>query len=113
MTRIDVLEEMLNELESSCLEVILVPERRRTCEGGCIRVAVSKNALWYRQFCATYLSTRKRRNLAPDTCIRRRETLNALRRMIAGKASPKSHYVYRLEIIAEQRLRRTSARKIA
>jgi hypothetical protein len=113
MTRTDVLEEMLNELESSCLEVILVPELRRTCEGGCRRVAVSKNALWYRQFCAAYLSTRKRRNLAPDTCIRRRETINALRRMIAGKASPKSHYVYRLELIAEQRLRRSALARSA
>lgn len=113
MTLNDALEEMLNELESSCLEVILVPEKRRTCEGGMIRVASSKNALWYRQFCGAYGSTRKRRNLAFDTCIKRRETLNALRRMIAGTAHPKSHYVYRLEMIATQRLRRETARKTA
>lgn len=113
MTRTDVLEEMLNELESSCLEVTLAPERRRTHEMGMIRVVVSRNAPWYRHFCRQYLSTRKRRKALPDTCIKRRETLHALRRMIAGKAWPKSHYVYRLEMIAEQRLRRLTAAKSA
>jgi hypothetical protein len=75
---------MLNELEANQLVVMLVPQKRHTNEGGMIRVAVSKNATWYRKFCAAHPSSRKRRNAAPDTRIKRRETIAALNAMIAG-----------------------------
>jgi hypothetical protein len=80
--------ELLGELESSCLEVVLVPERRRTCEGGMIRVAVSKNATWYQRFCRQYASSRRRRKAAFDTMIKRAHTVRALERFAAG-ASPR------------------------
>jgi hypothetical protein len=48
----EALTQMFEELDSSCLEVMLVPQRYRTNEGGMIRVALSKNATWYRAFCA-------------------------------------------------------------
>lgn len=83
------LEQMLAELESSCLEVILVPSRDRVNEGGCIRVAVSKNCTWYRRFCGRHASSRIRRNTAFDTCIKRRNTLRALNALIAGKPAGK------------------------
>jgi hypothetical protein len=95
-------EELLGELEGSCLEVVLVPERRRTCEGGMIRVAVSKNATWYRQFCALYASSRVRRNNAFDTRIRRRETVRALKRFAAG-AAPRGVYAERLLEVIQRR----------
>jgi hypothetical protein len=52
------------EFESTRLEVILVPCRSEVNVGGCIRVAASQNAKWYRALCAAYPSGRFRRNLA-------------------------------------------------
>ena len=89
---------MLNELESSQLVVILVPQKRHTNEGGMIRVAVSKNATWYRRFCAKNLSSRTRRNACPDTCIKRFRTVAALEAMIAG--APSTYYRDQLLAIA-------------
>lgn len=87
--------ELLAELESSRLEVVLVPQKQRTNEGGMIRVAASRNAAWYRRFCAAYPSGRIRRNNAPDTRIRRRETLRALESIVSGNER-KSAYFFRL-----------------
>jgi hypothetical protein len=95
-------EELLAELESTRLEVALVPQRIRTNEGGMIRVAISKNATWYRRFCAQYLSARKRCNAAPDTLIKRALTVRALTQMAAGKW-PETTYVARLAPIVEAR----------
>jgi len=81
------LEQMLNELESNRLEVILIPEKRRTHDMGMVRCAVSKNAKWYRDFCGRFASSRKRRNAAFDTCIKRHRTIAALQDMIAGRRS--------------------------
>lgn len=78
------LEVLLCELESNELFVMLVPEKRRTCEGGMIRVAAARNATWYRRFCGNHLSSRRRRNRAPDTRIKRRDTIRLLNRLIAG-----------------------------
>lgn len=78
---------MLNELESSQLVVILVPQKRRTNEGGMIRVAISRNAGWYRKFCKANPSARKRRGTAFDTAIKRFRTIDALNKMIAGLPS--------------------------
>lgn len=77
-------ELMIAELESSRLEVGLVPERRHTCCGGMVRVALSRNCAWYRRYCADHPSSRKRRNLAPDTRIKRRDTLRLLNRLARG-----------------------------
>jgi hypothetical protein len=79
----DVLEEMRNELEASSLEVVLVPQKRRSNEGGMIRVAVNKNAKWYRDLCAANLSSRKRKNTAPDTLIKRAHVLRTLTQLLA------------------------------
>lgn len=89
---------MLCELESSHLEVILVPQRRFTNEGGMVRVAVSRNCKWYRAFCRANPSSRVRRNSAPDTRIKRFRTVAALGAMIAGEHS--TYYRRELERIA-------------
>lgn len=93
---------MLNELESSQLVVVLVPQKRHTNEGGMIRVAVSRNCRWYRVFCAKNPSTRKRRNSAPDTAIKRFRTIDALTKMIAGVRSTYHHdELLRISVMAE------------
>lgn len=97
----EALTEMLEQLESSCLEVMLIPQRYRTNEGGMIRVAVSKNATWYRGFCAQYLSGRQRKNNAPDTKIKRAQTLRTLRRLLTG-VPPQGEYAFRLMPIARR-----------
>lgn len=103
------LQSMLDELESSRLEVILVPERRRTHECGMIRCAISKNARWYRAFCGENLSSRVRRNLAPDTCIKRAQTLRSLARLIAG-GRPRGRYAWQLVTIAARRAKAAASR---
>ncbi len=83
------LEQMLAELESSCLEVVLVPARHRTNEGASVRCAISKNALWYRRFCAAFPSDRKRNNAAFDTRIKRAGTIATLNALISGRSRSK------------------------
>lgn len=78
------LEQILAELESNRLEVILVPQRRWTNEGGMCRCAVSKNTRWYRAYCLANPSSRRRKNSAPDTRIKRANTVKALEGLIAG-----------------------------
>lgn len=91
-------EQMLGELESSCLEVVLVPSRQRVNECGCIRVAVSRNATWYRRFCARHASGRIRNNAAFDTRIKRRNVVRTLNAILRGRA--RSKYVPELLRIA-------------
>jgi hypothetical protein len=115
-TRLEnTLAEMLAEFESNRLEVVLVPQRRFTNIGGCIRVAVAKNCAWYRDFCATYPSTRKRKKAAFDTAIRRENTLRALRGLVAGDCHSK--YAPHLLAIARARCavasRKTAASEAA
>lgn len=96
------LTEMRDELESHSLEVILVPQRRFTNEGGMIRVAVDKNAPWYSRFCSRYSSSRRRNNLAHDTRIKRRDTLRVLDGLITkGRAVSQ----YAEDFLAEARAR--------
>lgn len=95
------LEQMLNELQSHRLEVCLVPQKRRTNEGGMIRVAVSKNCTWYRAFCKAHPSHRVRHNNCPDTRIKRFRTIDALEKMIAGVRS--TYYFRELTAIASKR----------
>ncbi|WP_415907295.1 hypothetical protein [Oleiharenicola sp. Vm1] len=87
------------ELESSRLEVVLVPCRREVNCGGCIRVAASRNAAWYRQLCNRYASGRFRRNRAFDTRIKRANIARILARLVDGKPS-RSRYVADLERFA-------------
>lgn len=95
------LRAMLDELESHRLTVALVPCRRFVNEGGCVRVAVEKNAQWYRDFCARHASARVRRNAAFDTRIRRANIIRALDAMIEGQMTS----VYSLELLGIARTR--------
>lgn len=79
------LEILLAELESHQLVVELVPQKVFTNHGGMIRVAFSKNATWYRHFCARHLSSRRRNHRLPDTRIKRRAIVRILERMVAGR----------------------------
>jgi hypothetical protein len=98
------LTEMRDELECNRLEVFLVPQRIRTNEGGMIRAAYSKNASWYRFFCACYSSSRRRRNALFDTRIKRRDTLRVLNGLINNGRS-KSKYAEDVLEIARGRVR--------
>ncbi len=84
-----VLEQMLAELESNLLEVILAPSKRRERDWDMIRVAARRNCNWYRAFCARHSSDRIRRNSLFDTRIKRRSTVRALNQLIAGKPAGK------------------------
>jgi len=70
---------MLDELESSYLEVVKIPSQ----QGGYIRVAVSVNAEWYSWFCKKY-TTSRRRYPKTRTIIRRKNVVSALRRLMRG-----------------------------
>lgn len=102
------LELMLAELESTQLEVALVPCRREVNIGGCIRVAVSRNCDWYRRFCSGHLSSRLRMKAAVDTRIKRRDTVRLLQRLITGAPS-KSKYAPELQRLAERMARRMAS----
>lgn len=80
------LEYLLAELESNSLQVCLAPSKRRINESDQIRVALSRNANWYRAMCAKFQSGRKKSRTNFDTLIKRRETLKALNRLIEGRA---------------------------
>lgn len=93
------LHVMLAELESNRLEVVLVPSKRGQNPWDMIRVCASRNAGWYRKFCAQHSSSRVRNNPHHDTCIRRANTIRVLDRMVHGKAT-KSKYAEELRKIA-------------
>lgn len=88
------------EFESSQLEIALVPCRRDANVGGCIRVAVSKNATWYRDFCARHASSRVRRKQAFDTRIKRRNVERLLARLVAGESSSSKYTAEILKLAA-------------
>jgi hypothetical protein len=96
------LEMLLCELESSCLEVMLVPLRRPANVGGCYRVASNRNATWYRQFCGRHLSVRMRHRRLPDTRIKRRDIVRILSRLSTGTTS-RSKYAPELIALARRR----------
>lgn len=80
--------QMLNELESHRLEVVLVPlnpRLRNYNEGGCKRALADQNAKWYRLFAAQHPSSRGIRKGGFDTRIRRANVLSALQRMVDGR----------------------------
>jgi len=80
---------MLRELlESSFPETAKVPGR----DGGYVRVPVSVNTEWYRQFCARHETLRGRKM---RTIIKRCHTIRALQRIEAGDC--KGEYAKRLK----------------
>ncbi len=84
---VKILQQMLNELESHRLHVVLAPlnpQLRGWNAGGCKRVKADQNPVWYRRFCASYPSSRGVRRGKFDTRIKRRNTERALRQLIAG-----------------------------
>lgn len=70
---------MLDELTANRLEVCKIPSRIQ----GYRRIVLTYNCEWYQELCRRYEYPRKR---YPKfrTMIRRRETIRALTRMIAG-----------------------------
>lgn len=93
------LRGMLAELTSHRLEVILAPSRHAEIaeRGGMIRITMDRNADWYRRMCLDHPSSRKRNNRAPDTRIKRADTILALEDMIrTGYAvAPYEHMILR------------------
>lgn len=96
---------MLAELESSRLEVMLVPLNRNLRgwnEGGMKRVVCDRPPNWYRALCGRFPSSRVRNKKHPDTRIRRQNILSVLGRLAQGKGSV-SKYAEELRRIAQAR----------
>ena len=100
---IPILDEMYYELSTEQLEVCLVPEYQHDDDmsGRMIRAVTGQNPDWYKELCARYPSTRKRRK-RDDTKIKRAYTLVLLERMMRrGKSM--SMYVEDLLEVARER----------
>jgi hypothetical protein len=80
----DAALELLIELESSRLEVVLIPapEQRHSCHS--VRAVQESNAEWYQKMCKRHLRRRKRYS-KPDTLINRAHTIKALERVMEGR----------------------------
>lgn len=81
---------LLEELECTQLEVVLVPDRRPDDYGGqtrMLRAVQTENPEWYQKFCKLYPSRRRDRlRWAEDkTAIKRAHTLRALRELASGR----------------------------
>lgn len=81
------LQEMQYELQSSRLEVILIPQCDPVNVGACVRAAVSFNCEWYRKLCADFESNRRRKYRKFKTKVKRKNIERILSRLIAGKES--------------------------
>lgn len=92
---------LLSDLESHKLEVVLVPQRIRTNEGGCIRVAVNRPPKWFSELCNRHASSRGYRR-GFDSRVRRANVLSLLRQLAAGR-TVRSKYLPELAIIARKR----------
>ena len=99
----DAALELLAELESTRLDVVLVPAPDQRHSGHMIRVAQEGNCEWYRSLCDEYQSSRRRRSFKSDTKIKRAHTVRALERIIAG--SYEGAYAERLMPYVEERLK--------
>ncbi len=86
---------MLDELQANGLSVAKI----RT-DSGYVRVALSQNAPWYRDFCENYKGTR-RRHPRPRTIIKRLATIATLKKLIRDTQHP-GVYAERLRALAEQ-----------
>lgn len=99
-------EEMLNELESSCLEVVLVPHKNPPNEGAMLRVAVNKNPKWYSDLCNSYVRQKPSRghnSRLPHTYINRASILRSLKRLVRG-GYKRGVTADRLLVVAKQRI---------
>ena len=97
-------EQMLAELESQRLEVVLVPlnpRMRNFNEGGMKRICANKNPRWYAQLCSRHLSSRIRNHKKLDTKIKRRDILRILQRLCEGKGTT-SKYAEELRRISSR-----------
>ena len=95
-------EQLLSELESHQLQVVLAPSRRRDRrETDMIRVCADKNPPWYSRLCGQHLSSRGSRRGKPDTRLRRQNILRQLRLLAEGGVS-RSKYAPELERVARK-----------
>lgn len=97
----DIYEQMLGELEGQGLEVCLTPAPRPAFRGHMVRTCYNMNPVWYRKLCDKYRSSRKRRNLCPDTRVKRRNVIRQLNLLIAGKKT-NSYIANELRRIAQK-----------
>lgn len=107
------LEAMLEELESSVLEVVTAPAPHARHSSHCVRVAVGKNCAWYRRFCAEFPSSRRDQNRKGRTAIKRRSTLLALHHLLAADPARCTVYSHRLLDAARRYYRRHRAEILA
>lgn len=99
----NALQQLLNELESHQLQVVLVPLNPRLRgynEGGMRRVCANKSPRWYSQFCGRHPSSRGIRRGKFDTRIKRANTLRALNQLL--RKVPAGKYGQELLQIARQ-----------
>lgn len=91
----ELVEEMLCELATTKLEVVLIPSSAADCamRGGCRRAVQTANPVWYQKFCARYMHVKPRRHKL-QTFISRKCTLRALARLLEGDVT--STYATRL-----------------
>lgn len=98
------LEVMLNELESHCLRVELVPlnpRMRNWNEMGMKRVVTDEPPKWYRRLCQSHTSSRAIRRGKHDTRIRRANVLSLLR-VLTTRGRSWSKYADEILAIAGQ-----------
>lgn len=103
----NALQQMLDELESHQLTVVLAPlnpNRRGYNEGGCRRVCADLSPKWYRSFCGQHPSSRGVRRGKFDTRIKRFNTLRAIRQLLVGKPAGK----YGAELLGIARLQKAA-----
>jgi hypothetical protein len=83
------LKDMLGELESGWLEVVLTPSRFQECakRGGKIRVTQNQNAEWYKNLCGQFTSRRGRQKRLHDTLLKRKNVIRVLKTLIKGDKS--------------------------
>lgn len=121
-------ERMLAELESSRLEVVLIPSKVPDCamRGGMIRAVQEANPEWYQDFCSQFTARRRaqcrrcygrcecskeerqrlrwrtRPRRLHDTLIKRANTIKGLKELMRGQCE--TIYAQRLTDFIEQRL---------
>ena|SRR2546421_8149373 len=100
---VKVAKVLLAELESSRLEVVLIPSRDPDCamRGGMLRAVQEQNADWYQSFARQFESHRKDRLRWRKfkTKIKRNDTLRGLRELVEGNCD--SVYAQRLKDFIE------------
>lgn len=74
--------DLLEDLESNSLEVVLIPAREQKHSLHFIRCVQYQNAEWYRKFCEKYISARK--GFKIRTRIKRQATIKALQKIANG-----------------------------